>query len=179
MHCFKSGRTPFCLTWDLVCACSGAGGAKLEMEKQRRAEVEDRLRRSEESAERLRVRCDEIDTDFERFRRANRKLPEATIRAELAKVTGEKAEAEARVDRERAEKNQALLEKERYRAHVHQVCPSFPCTQLYRRFVALTLSCSTVGEGTAARARQGHCIGASGSRATSRRVLGTRRKVCS
>ena len=84
------------------------------------------------------MRCDEIDTDFERFRRANRKLPEATIRAELAKVTGEKAEAEARVDRERAEKNQALLEKERYRAHVHQVCPSFPCTQLYRRFVALT-----------------------------------------
>ena len=43
------------------------------------------------------------------------------MRADLARLQGEKAEAEARVERERSEKNKALLEKEQFRAHVHHL----------------------------------------------------------
>ena len=38
--------------------------------------------------------------------------PEAAMRADLARLQGEKAEAEARVAAERSEKNKALLEKD-------------------------------------------------------------------
>ena len=47
--------------------------------------------------------------------------PEAAMRADLARLQGEKAEAEARVAAERSEKNKALLEKEQFRAHVHHL----------------------------------------------------------
>ena len=43
------------------------------------------------------------------------------MRADLARLQGERAEAEARVERERSEKNKALLEKEQFRAHVHHL----------------------------------------------------------
>ena len=43
------------------------------------------------------------------------------MRADLARLQGEKAEAEARVAAERSEKNKALLEKEQFRAHVHHL----------------------------------------------------------
>ena len=63
----------------------------------------------------------ELEAELERQRRAYRSTPEAALRAELAKITGERAEAEARVDRERAEKHQALFEREQCRAHIHQL----------------------------------------------------------
>ena len=43
------------------------------------------------------------------------------MRADLARLAGEKAEAEGRVEKERAEKHKALLEKEQFRAHVHHL----------------------------------------------------------
>ena len=43
------------------------------------------------------------------------------MRADLARIPGEKAEAESRVAAERSEKNKALLEKEQFRAHVHHL----------------------------------------------------------
>ena len=91
----------------------------VEMERQRRVEVEERLARSEAATDRSRQRFEELEGDFERFRRANRKVPEASLRADLSAAVGAKAEAEGRVERERALKNQALLEKEQYRAQVH------------------------------------------------------------
>jgi len=94
---------------------------QIELEKQKRKESDEKVSLSEEACARLRRRLAELESDFEGFRKANRKAPEAVIRADLARVTGEKAEAEARVDKERAEKNQILLEKEKLKAHIHQL----------------------------------------------------------
>ena len=94
---------------------------QVEMERQRREVVERQLKQCEEALERGRIRTAEVEEDFEKFRRANRKGPEVNLRAELAQVMGEKAEAEARVEKERAAKQAALLEKETFRAHVHQL----------------------------------------------------------
>jgi molecular chaperone GrpE (heat shock protein) len=76
------------------------------LEKQKRKEADEKVALAEEACDRLRGRLKELEADFDGFRKANRKAPEAVIRAELARVTGEKAEAEARVERERAEKNE-------------------------------------------------------------------------
>ena len=51
------------------------------------------------------------------------------MRADLARLQGEKAEAEARVERERSEKNKALLEKEQFRAHVHHLARALRVSQ--------------------------------------------------
>jgi hypothetical protein len=94
---------------------------QVEMERQRREVVERQLKQAEEALERGRMRTAEVEEDFEKFRRATRKVPEVNLRAELAQVMGEKAEAEARVEKERSAKQAALLEKETFRAHVHQL----------------------------------------------------------
>ena len=46
----------------------------VEVEKQRRGEVEDRLARAEEARDRYKRRLEELEGDFDRFRRANRKV---------------------------------------------------------------------------------------------------------
>jgi len=94
---------------------------QIELEKQHRGEVEERLAHMDESRQRVQRRLEEVEADFDRFRRANRRMPEAEMRAEVARLQGEKADVASRLERERADKNQALLEKEQYRAHVHHL----------------------------------------------------------
>ena len=49
-----------------------------EVEKQRRAEVEERLARAEDSRDRYKKRLEEVESDFDRFRHANRKVSRHT-----------------------------------------------------------------------------------------------------
>ena len=51
-----------------------------EVEKQRRTEVEERLARAEDSRDRYKKRLEEVESDFDRFRHANRKVSRCTER---------------------------------------------------------------------------------------------------
>lgn len=56
-------------------------------------------------------RVQEAQEDFARFRREQRRQTPAALQAEVVRLTKERAELEARCERERAEKVQAQLEK--------------------------------------------------------------------
>ena len=66
-------------------------------------------------------RCRAVEEDFEHFRSAQRRTPEAALLQQIAKLKGEMSLQEAKISEARAEKNQAMLEKEQYKAHIHRL----------------------------------------------------------
>jgi len=86
-----------------------------EVEALRRRELEGQLDRLKEARQEAETRTKEVQEEYARFRRETRKNVPAALQAEVAALKGEKAELAARWERERAEKMQALLEKEQYR----------------------------------------------------------------
>ena len=87
------------------------------------AEVEKTLI-AEKAAAAANMRAKQLEEDFEKFRMKQRQSPEALLLQEIAELKGRLAESGSRYHRSVAENNQALLEKEQFRANVQKLVRS-------------------------------------------------------
>ena len=71
--------------------------------------------------ERAEKRASAADADFDRWRQAHRRTPEAELVARVAKSKAEASDLRARLERANAETSDARAERERLRAHVHRL----------------------------------------------------------
>lgn len=90
---------------------SAAAKEHLEMEKRTKKAAEVRARAAEEELERQRLKL--------------REMPESVLLQELATLKGKLGDAETRAQREKAEKNIALMEKEKLNSEVHHLVSDF------------------------------------------------------
>ncbi|KAH8058211.1 hypothetical protein JL722_6063 [Aureococcus anophagefferens] len=93
----------------------------IEAEVRARKAVEKALSGARASLDRAEKRAVQADADFDRWRAAHRRTPEAELVARVAKAKAEAAEHKGRVERARAETAEAVAERERLRAHVHRL----------------------------------------------------------
>ena len=70
---------------------------------------------------RSQARARDVETDFEKWRQAHRRTPEAELIAKVASLQAENARLLGSVDAAKRETYQAQLEREQYRAHVHRL----------------------------------------------------------
>eukprot|EP00624_Nannochloropsis_granulata_P002152 evm.model.NODE_20706_length_1251_cov_21.507593.1 len=92
-----------------------------EVERLRNRELEGQLARMTQAREEAEAKVKEVEEEFARFRREARKATPTALHQEVVTLKGEKAELRARMEREKGEKTQALLEKEQYRAAAQRV----------------------------------------------------------
>mmetsp|Transcript_14320 Transcript_14320/g.41984 ORF Transcript_14320/g.41984 Transcript_14320/m.41984 type:complete len:110 (+) Transcript_14320:868-1197(+) len=99
-------------------------------------------------------RAKKVDDEFEQYRRYQRQSPEAALHQEIATLKGMLADSERKIQTERTEKNQAFLEKERFRASIHKlvrdkiVLSSHPMFPLPCSYLAQTYAGKSFETGT-------------------------------
>ena len=94
---------------------------RLYMKKAKAAAAIERAIQAEKKAASTDSKLREVEEEMEQFRRKMRESPEMALMQEIAQLKGQLAESESRVQRERAERKQALLEKEQHKARVHRL----------------------------------------------------------
>ncbi|CAM9315454.1 unnamed protein product [Phaeothamnion confervicola] len=94
---------------------------QVELEKMRAAALEKQLATHKAALSSAETRLRSCEDEFDRYRQAQRRTPEAALRLELAQATAAAAAATAETEKERSEKHKALLEREECRAHVHRL----------------------------------------------------------
>ena len=62
-----------------------------------------------------------VETEMDELREKHRKTPEALLVQQIAEVKGQLAESERRIEAVKAEKNQILQDKEKFRINVKQL----------------------------------------------------------
>jgi hypothetical protein len=93
----------------------------VEAEVRARKAVEKSLSAARAAQERAEKRASAADADFDRWRQAHRRTPEAELVARVAKSKAEASDLRARLERANAETSDARAERERLRAHVHRL----------------------------------------------------------
>jgi hypothetical protein len=93
----------------------------VDLEKAKVVASVDRAEVAEMRAVAAEKRMRAAEEEFEHYRTQQRKTPESALLQELATMKGRLADSDNRVNKERAERNQALLEKEQFRAHIHRL----------------------------------------------------------
>ncbi|KAJ1462376.1 hypothetical protein M885DRAFT_456030 [Pelagophyceae sp. CCMP2097] len=93
----------------------------IEAEKRKALAMEKLLKKQRLETEKAEKRCVAVDADFDRWRSAHRRTPEAELVARVAKARAESAELRTRVERAMRETAEANAERERLRAHVHRL----------------------------------------------------------
>lgn len=93
----------------------------VEAEVRARKAVEKALASARAAQERAEKRASTADADFDRWRQAHRRTPEAELVARVAKSKAESSDLRARLERGNAETADARAERERLRAHVHRL----------------------------------------------------------
>lgn len=81
----------------------------------------ERAEAAEASVKTVQNRIREVETEFQRYKDKQHQTPEAALLQQVAILNGKLAEAESRIQRERAERNQAFLEKEQYRTNIYRL----------------------------------------------------------
>ena len=62
-----------------------------------------------------------VETEMDELREKHRKTPEALLVQQIAEIKGQLAESERRIEAVKAEKNQILQDKEKFRINVKQL----------------------------------------------------------
>ena len=62
-----------------------------------------------------------VETEMDELREKHRKTPEALLVQQIAEIKGQLAESERRIEAVKAEKNQILQDKEKFRTNVKQL----------------------------------------------------------
>ncbi|CAM9659757.1 unnamed protein product [Chrysoparadoxa australica] len=94
---------------------------QVELERMKATELEKRLKTTKKALEMAETRARSAEEEFDKYRQTQRRTHEGGLRQELVKVGAEKAELQASLERERSNKNAALLEKEEMRVNVHRL----------------------------------------------------------
>ena len=63
----------------------------------------------------------QVETEMDELREKHRKTPEALLVQQIAEMKGQLAECERRIEAVKAEKNQILQDKEKFRINVKQL----------------------------------------------------------
>ncbi len=63
----------------------------------------------------------QVEAEMDELREKHRKTPEAVLMQQLAEIKGQLADSERRVEAVKAEKNQILQDKERFRINVKKL----------------------------------------------------------
>ena len=63
----------------------------------------------------------QVETEMDELREKHRKTPEALLVQQIAEIKGQLAESERRIEAVKAEKNQILQDKEKFRINVKQL----------------------------------------------------------
>ena len=94
---------------------------QVDLEKQKTAAALERAEIADKARVVAEKRCAEAENEFTHYRQQQRKSPESVLLQELATLKGKLSDSESRINKERAERNAALLEKEQFRAHIHRL----------------------------------------------------------
>ena len=63
----------------------------------------------------------QVEADMDELREKHRKTPEAALLQQLAEIKGQLADSERRIEAVKAEKNQVLQDKEKFRINVKKL----------------------------------------------------------
>lgn len=69
----------------------------------------------------------QVETEMDELREKQRKTPEALLLQQLAETKGQLADSERRVEAMKAEKNQIVQDKEKFRINVKQLVSPLCC----------------------------------------------------
>lgn len=91
---------------------------KLELERTRLKAATERAEAAEQRTTEVQQQARKVEIEFQKYKEAHRRTPEAALQLEVASLKKSLAEAESRIQEERAERNKALFEKEQCRANL-------------------------------------------------------------
>jgi len=101
----------------------------IEAEKRNSKQLAATLTARNAAIERAERRALAAEADFDRWRTAHRRTPEAELTNKLARARAQCAELQSRLDRARAETAEAIADRERHRGHVHRLARALQRTK--------------------------------------------------
>ena len=87
----------------------------------------ERAKIAEESIKTAQTQTREVEAEFQKYKEKQNRSSEVTLMQEIAVLKGQLSDMESKIQRERAARNQAFLEKEQYRNEMNKMvcCSTF------------------------------------------------------